>query len=184
MIERNIIHCRFCGSQQIVENIEVVGRSMSEITFDPQVETSSISGIPAKFSAIKYGKKKSKGYHYNDSYCKTCKNINVINSDLPKVMTLNKDNAVFIIPAILNQQLEINNYDDDKIKKMISSMTKKLEKIYKKWSKDKGCNPCKGNRVGHGIKIRLCSKLNIMCHVIIELICKKIVLGCVMEEAR
>ena len=173
--ERQINYCRFCGSSKIKMKVDVNSGLTIDKVIDPEINIPEETGIPVKFRVGKYGKMKSKEFHFRDTYCKTCKNINVVDIGNPKEVTSNRNKAAIVIPTILNEQLEINDYQPDEIIQLITSITKKLEKIYKKWSEDGGNNPCQGNKVGRKIKIQLHSGWKIPCNVIVETICRKIV---------
>lgn len=157
-------------------NVEINSGLTIEKVLDPEITLPEPNtGIPIKFRGGKYGKMKGKEFHYKSTYCKTCRNIDVIELNEPKSIISNKNNAEIVIPTILNEQLEIHSYEPYDVIQLMRSITKKLEKIYKQWSQGGGINPCKGNHVGRKIKIVLRSGLKIPCWVIVETIHRKIV---------
>jgi len=155
-------------------NVLVNSGITEEKVLEPEVNLEP-TGLPIKFKGGRWGRMRHKEFHFKVTYCKTCKNIDVVDKSKPKEIISNRHNASIVIPSILNSQLEIHSYEPQEIIQLINSVTNRLEKIYKKWSQAGGINPCKGNRVGKKIKLALYSGIKIPCYVIVEAIRNKIV---------
>jgi len=145
-----------------------------EKVLEPEVSLESI-GLPMKFKGGRWGKIKNKEFHFKVTYCKVCKNIDVVDYTKPKEIISNKHNAEIVIPSILDNQLKIHDYEPYDIIQLVNSITKRLEKTYQKWSQGGGYNPCRRNHVGKKIKLLLHSGLKIPCWVIVETVRNKIV---------
>jgi len=163
--------CKFCGSKDITD-VRISYHKTKTKKFEPKL---GIEKISASLGSLQ--SKKDSEYTMISKYCKTCLNIHVSESSTqskPIELFSYSTSKKIVIPYTLAGHLKSVSYQTSDLQKLAYNLSKKLDKMYKGWLK-KGLNPCKCNRMGYKIKLKLKQGTVIMCWVIIDMIENKVV---------